>query len=132
MNKHVNGAEDPNMVVGVFSTLAGAEAAVRQLAAIGLSANEVSVISSNDVVKKHFERYRPEAEPEDWKEAAILGGSVGAILAGVTSVAWGGSEPGVAPPMSPWWVMLALKATMRSWANIGMTTAMSGACVPPA
>jgi hypothetical protein len=87
MTRLTSGTEDPNMVIGVFSTLVDAESAVRQLDALGLSAKEVSVISSNDVVKKHFERYRPDAEPGDWKEAAVLGGSVGAILAGVTSVA---------------------------------------------
>lgn len=76
-----------NMVVGVFATLQQAEAAVRGLEALGLTEREITVISSSAVVKEHFPNYRPDAEPEDWKGAAMLGGTTGAVLAGITSVA---------------------------------------------
>lgn len=77
----------PTMVVGIFSTLRDAESAIRGLESLGLTSREISVISSNTVVKEHFEQYRPDAEPEDWKAAAVLGGTTGAVLAGLTSVA---------------------------------------------
>ncbi len=76
----------PNMIVGVFSTLKKAETAVRALESLGLNSQEISVISSNDVVKDHFQQYQPEVDHEDWKGAAMLGGSTGAVLAGLTSV----------------------------------------------
>jgi outer membrane lipoprotein SlyB len=87
MSHATNGTQHPNMVVGVFSTLRGAERVVRQLETLGLSPSEITVISSSDVVKRYFEAYRPDAEPDDWKEAAVAGGSTGAVLAGLTSVA---------------------------------------------
>lgn len=80
-------SSSPNMIVGVFSTLQGAEAAIRHLEASGLSEQEITIISSSEIVKQHFPRYRPDAEPEDWKGAAMLGGTTGAVLAGITSVA---------------------------------------------
>jgi hypothetical protein len=86
MSRITSGTQHPNMVIGVFSTLVDAESAVRRLEAIGLSSNEVSVISSNEVVKQYFEEYRPDVEPNDWKAAAMVGGSTGAMLAGLTSV----------------------------------------------
>jgi hypothetical protein len=87
MSTTTNGTQSPNLVVGVYSTLAKAESAVRQLEAANLSTSEISVISSSEIVKRHFEKYRPNAEPDDWKKAAVLGGSTGAVLAGLTSVA---------------------------------------------
>jgi hypothetical protein len=77
----------PNMIVGVFSTLRNAEAAVQELESIGLNSQEITVISSNDVVKDHFQQYQPEVDPDDWRGAAMLGGATGAVLAGLTSVA---------------------------------------------
>jgi hypothetical protein len=86
MSANATDNHSPNMVIGVFSTLVAAESAVHQLEANGLSAAEISVISSNNVVKSYFEQYRPEVEPNDWKGAVVLGGSTGAMLAGLTSV----------------------------------------------
>lgn len=80
------GADNPNMIIGVFATLRGAEAAVGQLESLGLSSTDITVISSSEVVKKYFAEYRPDSEPSDWKGAAAAGGSAGAILAGLTSV----------------------------------------------
>jgi hypothetical protein len=77
----------PNMVVGVFSTLKDAESAVKSLQVLGLTRQDITVISSNEVVKEYFEQYRPDVDPEDWKRAAMLGGTTGAVLAGLTSVA---------------------------------------------
>ena len=48
-----------------------------------------------------------------------------------TSVASVGTEPGAMPPTSWWWVMVAANASGRPRANTGITTAMSGRCVPP-
>lgn len=79
--------QSANMIVGVFSTLHDAEAAVRGLETIGLTQEQITVISSSDVVRQHFPKYRPDVEPEDWKSAAVLGGTTGAVLAGLTSVA---------------------------------------------
>lgn len=79
--------QQPNMVIGVFSTLKHAEGLVRELETLGLSPEEISVISSNDMVKQYFKQYRPDVEPNDWKNAAMLGGSAGAMLAGLTSAA---------------------------------------------
>jgi hypothetical protein len=89
----------PNMIVGVFSTLQDARNAVIRLENVGLAAHEITVISSNDVVKHFFEEYRPEAEPEDWKGAAMLGGTAGALfggLAAATAVITGAGIPLVA------------------------------------
>ena len=85
MTQITSGTRQPNMIVGVFATLQGAEAAVRQLETSALS-TDVSVISSNDVVNQHFRQYQPDVESNDWKSAAVLGGSTGAALAGLTSV----------------------------------------------
>ena len=79
--------QQSKMVVGVFSTLQSADAAVTNLEAQGIEHDRITVISASDVVKRHFQEYRPEAEPDDWKSAAALGGSAGALLAGVGSVA---------------------------------------------
>jgi hypothetical protein len=89
----------PNMIVGVFSTLQDARNAVTQLERLGLTTRDITVISSNEVVKHFFEEYRPDAEPEDWKGAAILGGSAGALfggLAAATAVITGAGIPLVA------------------------------------
>ena len=82
----VHGIPSPKIVIGVFSTLRDAEVAVVHLEQMGLSTDEISVISSSDVVKQYFHAYRPDAEPSDWKAAAVTGGSAGAVLAGLTSV----------------------------------------------
>lgn len=86
MSLNLGGTQSPNMIVGVFSTLSSAKSAVKQLEAIGLSSKEISVISSSDIVKRYFEQYGLDVEPKDWKGAAVLGGSAGAVLAGLTSV----------------------------------------------
>jgi hypothetical protein len=87
MSQDIHVTRDPNMVVGVFSTLASAELAVERLEGAEVLPKEISVISSNDIVRQYFEQYRPDVEPDDWKKAAVLGGSAGAVLAGLTSVA---------------------------------------------
>jgi hypothetical protein len=87
MSQSSNETQSSNMIVGVFASLPNAELTVKKLEAAGLMSKEISVISSNDVVKKYFEQYRPDVEPEDWKKAAMVGGSAGALLAGLTSVA---------------------------------------------
>ncbi len=79
--------DSPKMIVGVFSTLQDAEDAIRSLEAIGLTEHEITIISSSKIVQEYFPRYRPDVEPEDWKGAALLGGTTGAVLAGLTSVA---------------------------------------------
>jgi hypothetical protein len=89
----------PNMIVGVFSTLQNARDAVTKLESQGLTPHEITVISSSDVVKHFFEEYRPDAEPGDWKGAAMLGGSTGALfggLAAATAVISGAGIPLVA------------------------------------
>jgi hypothetical protein len=89
----------PNMIVGVFSTLNDARNAVAQLENVGLTSDYITVISSNEVVKQFFEEYRPDAEPDDWKGAAMLGGSAGALfggLAAATAVITGAGIPLVA------------------------------------
>lgn len=89
----------PNMIIGVFSTLADAESAVQGLERAGLTSHEITVISSNDVVKQYFQDYKPEVEAEDWKGAAMLGGSAGALfggLAAATAVVTGAGIPLVA------------------------------------
>jgi hypothetical protein len=87
MSRRTDGTQHPNLIVGVFSTLIDAESAVEQLKRRGLSTDDVTVISSNDVVRQYFKEYCPDVDPEDWKSAAVLGGSTGAVLAGLTSVA---------------------------------------------
>lgn len=89
----------PNMIIGVFSTLADAESAVQGLESAGLTSNEITVISSNDVVKQYFQDYKPDVEADDWKGAAMLGGSAGALfggLAAATAVVTGAGIPLVA------------------------------------
>ena len=47
------------------------------------------------------------------------------------SVALVGTEPGVMPPTS-WWCVIVAESAIGSPAwKIGMTSAMSGRCVPP-
>lgn len=79
-------AAPPNMLVGMFSTLKQAEKAIEGLKHIGLASKDITVISSSDVVKNHFQQYRPDVDVEDWKKAAVLGGTTGAVLAGLSSV----------------------------------------------
>ncbi len=89
----------PNMIVGVLSTLADAESAVRGLESAGLTSHEITVISSNDVVKRYFQHYKPDVDAEDWKGAAMLGGSAGALfggLAAATAIVTGAGIPLVA------------------------------------
>lgn len=75
----------PNMIVGVFSTLADAELTVQGLEKLGLTSDEIIVISSNDVVKQYFQEYKPDVDAEDWKGAAMLGGSAGALFGGLAA-----------------------------------------------
>jgi outer membrane lipoprotein SlyB len=95
----VKEVKPPNMLVGVFSTLADAESAVQGLEKAGLTTSEITVISSNDVVKQYFQQYKPDVDAEDWKGAAMLGGSAGALfggLAAATAVVTGAGIPLVA------------------------------------
>ena len=89
----------PDLIVGIFGTLAIAESAVKGLGDLGLTPHEITVISSSDVVKHYFDVYQPEADPEDWKGAAMLGGSAGTLfggLAAATAVITGAGIPLVA------------------------------------
>lgn len=95
----INHIPRPNMIVGVFSTLHDARDAVARLESVGLTSHDITVISSNEVVKQFFEEYRPDAEPDDWKAAAMLGSSAGALfggLAAATAVMTGAGIPLVA------------------------------------
>jgi hypothetical protein len=88
-----------NMIVGIFSTLVDAESAVHGLETVGLTSHDITVISSNDVVKKYFQQYKPDVDAEDWKGAAMLGGSAGALfggLAAATAIVTGAGIPLVA------------------------------------
>jgi outer membrane lipoprotein SlyB len=102
MDQHKN--EKP-VRVGVFSTVQGAECAVRRLLETGFQKDQLSVVCSDKHKKDMFAGTVPTREPAGTRapQAALVGGATGAAIGGialaVATVATGGTAFLVAGPL---------------------------------
>jgi hypothetical protein len=82
---------------GVFSTLPSADRAVAHLLAASFTAEEISVVCSNETKEAHFREFEHQ-EPAGSKAGtgAVAGAGVGAALGGLTALAVGAAT-GVVP-----------------------------------
>ena len=86
MNKNADKNIRP-VRAGVFETLGKAESAFHSLQAAGFTAEELTVICSNEVQQKHFPpQISKEGDPTS-TNAAATGGAVGGVLGGLTAIA---------------------------------------------
>src|SRR5262245_8408156 len=85
MQKHT---ADKPFRVGVFSTVAAADRAIRQLLAAGFSKDQLAVISSDKYREQHF-RDLPTPEPDGsyTPQGVAAGGAVGATIGGLALAA---------------------------------------------
>lgn len=102
MDQHKN--EKP-VRVGVFTTVQGAECALRRLLETGFNRDQVSVVCSDKYKKDLFAGTVPTREPAGTRapEAALAGGFTGAAIGGIAlalaTVATGGTAFLVAGPL---------------------------------
>ena len=74
--------------VGVFSTMAQADHAVRDLLGAGFTKEEITVICSDKFTEQHFHQFdHQQPAGTHMPEAAAAGGTIGAVLGGLTAVA---------------------------------------------
>lgn len=72
---------------GIFSTIPAADRVVRNLLAAGFTAEQISVICSNNAVEQHFAAFHHEDPAGAHTPAmAATGGAIGAALGGLTAV----------------------------------------------
>jgi outer membrane lipoprotein SlyB len=74
--------------VGVFNTVAEADAAVDDLLAAGFTVPQITIVCSEEAVKRHFAEYEhQDPAGTDTPAAAVTGGIFGAALGGLVAVA---------------------------------------------
>ncbi|HEY5311014.1 MAG TPA: general stress protein, partial [Pirellulales bacterium] len=72
--------------VGVFSTMAQADHAVRDLLAAGFTKDHITVICSDKFTEQHFHQYdHQQPAGSHTTSAATAGGAIGALLGGLTA-----------------------------------------------
>jgi hypothetical protein len=73
--------------VGIFDTVREADEAVSELLAAGFSKEQITVICSEETIRKHFAEYEHQ-DPAGSKTpaAAIAGGAGGAAIAGLAAI----------------------------------------------
>ncbi len=88
---------DKPIRAAVFSTVEQADCAVASLLRIGFSATEISVVCSDQVIERHFQRFEHEQPAgANTPLAATVGGAIGATIFGLTAVGAGVATGGVA------------------------------------
>lgn len=74
--------------VGVFSTMAQADHAVRDLLSAGFTKDEITVVCSDKYTEQHFHEFEHQQPAGAHTPAAVTaGGAIGAVLGGLTAVA---------------------------------------------
>jgi hypothetical protein len=80
--------ENPRTIrAGVFEREEDAERAVRAILQAGFTSQQITVVSSDKRVERHFERFHHQDRAgEHTPEAAMTGGLLGAALGGLTAI----------------------------------------------
>jgi hypothetical protein len=74
--------------VGIFSSLAEVDAVVSELLAAGFAKENITVVCSEEAVKKHFAQFEHQDPAGTYTPAAIVtGGIFGATLGGLATIA---------------------------------------------
>ena len=99
--------DKPALEVGVFDTVDGARRAVEGLLAAGFSTEHITVICSNETKEQYFSEFEHQQPAgTNTPVAAITGGTIGALLGGLTivasAVATGGLALWAAGPITMW------------------------------
>jgi hypothetical protein len=92
---------------GVFNTVDGARRAVQDLRAAGFTQEQITVVCSNETKERHFSEFdHQQPAGTHAATAAIAGGTIGALLGGLTvigaAVATGGLALWAAGPITAW------------------------------
>jgi hypothetical protein len=92
---------------GVFSNVEDATRAVHDLLAAGFSTEHVTVVCSDDTKERHFREFEhQDPAGTHTTSAAVVGGTIGAALGGLTvvaaAVATGGIALWAAGPITAW------------------------------
>jgi outer membrane lipoprotein SlyB len=84
----MNQASSKPIRVGVFSTMAQADHAVRDLLATGFTKEQITVICSDKYTEEHFKQYdHQQPAGAHMPAAAATGGAIGAVLGGLSAIA---------------------------------------------
>jgi len=82
---------------GSFSSLAGADQAVHRLLAAGLTADQITVVCSDEAKESHFRQFEHQEPAGAAAPGAVAAGtSIGAVVGGLTAIAVGAAS-GVVP-----------------------------------
>ena len=97
----------PALEVGVFDTVEGARRAVEGLLTAGFTIEHITVVCSNETKEQHFKEFEHQHPAgTNTPMAAITGGTIGALLGGLTivasAVATGGLALWAAGPITVW------------------------------
>jgi outer membrane lipoprotein SlyB len=92
---------------GVFSNVEDATRAVRDLLAAGFTREHITVVCSDDTKERHFREFEHQEPAGTYTPtAAVVGGTIGAALGGLTviaaAVATGGVALWAAGPITAW------------------------------
>jgi hypothetical protein len=116
-------------VIGVFSTLAAAEAATNQLLVEGFSTADVSVLFRDERATREFAHEKHTKAPEGAATGAGAGGAIGGtlgLLAGIGALA----IPGVGPFIAAGPIMAALSGAAAGAAAGGLMGSLVGFGIP--
>jgi hypothetical protein len=93
----VAATQSPTVRVGVYPSLADADAAVRGLQEVGFTNTEISVVCASDAWQRHFEAFNHQRPAgKNTPQAAAAGAAVGATIGGLAAVAAGAATGGAA------------------------------------
>jgi Heat induced stress protein YflT domain len=80
--------QSPALEVGVFDSIDDARAAVKQLLSAGFTTEHITVVCSDDTKERYFSEFEHQHPAGTYTPAAtIAGGTIGALLGGLTVVA---------------------------------------------
>jgi hypothetical protein len=93
--------------VGVFNTVDSARSAVQQLLNAGFTTDQITVVCSDETKERHFKEFEHQDPAGTYTPAAtIAGGTIGALLGGLTviasAVATGSLALFAAGPITAW------------------------------
>ena len=99
--------QNPALEVGVFDTVDAAREAVRGLLEVGFTQEQITVVCSDDTKERYFSEFEHQHPAGTYTPtAAITGGTIGALLGGLTivasAVATGGLALWAAGPITVW------------------------------
>jgi hypothetical protein len=102
-----NDIDNRSLEVGIFDAIEDARQAVRGLLDAGFSPSQITVICSDETKEKYFHEFDHQQPAGTYTAtAAIAGGTIGALLGGLTvavsAVATGGMALWAAGPITAW------------------------------